>query len=173
MKKLLKIKRLLFFKKIHSYSPYLSPRGLSSELSQDVFRQIVERPHHHPLKRKQNSKANAFSYRQTPKNRNNKIFQYVHYFVFHFFFLSPNCLFFAKQHTTTKTIPKQPKNRISSLKNTWHKKTNIQISNRKYCKTPGRTSSMHPSEQKLTIYALKTTLGAETNLKTTTIITTT
>lgn len=28
------------------------------------------------------------------------------------------------------------------------KKTNIQISNRKYCKTPGRTSSMHPSFNK-------------------------
>lgn len=31
-----------------------------------------------------------------------------------------------------------------------------QISNRKYCKTPGRTSSMHPSKKKkLTIYAQK------------------
>lgn len=41
------------------------------------------------------------------------------------------------------------------------KKTNIQISNRKYCKTPGRTSSMHPISQKnkLTICAQNTNFG--------------
>lgn len=116
LKKLLKIKRLLFFKK-KTLIPHTYPQEV---LVQNLARMFFVRSHHHPLKRNQNSKANAFSYRQTPqkKNRNNKIFQYVHYFVFHFFFLSPNCLFFAKQHTTTKTIPKQPKNRILSLKNT-------------------------------------------------------